>query len=134
MASSTALQLDKSSWPLQILLVYRLGIASTTPETQTRNTNIASSKYHTPLNTPTTATPLQQKKAKGLVYLTSSLGMQLATLWLSWEVADLWSRTLSRLLMDSSCFTQALCCLFCYTAPHNTRPLSAIASCGYLVC
>ena len=35
MASSTALQLGKSSWPSQILLVYRLGKASTAPETQT---------------------------------------------------------------------------------------------------
>ena len=34
-ASSTSLQLGKSSWPSQILLVYRLGKASTTPETQT---------------------------------------------------------------------------------------------------
>ena len=29
------LQLDKCSWPLQILLVCRLGKGSTTPETQT---------------------------------------------------------------------------------------------------
>ena len=35
MASSTVLQLGKSLWPSQILLVYRLGKASTTPETQT---------------------------------------------------------------------------------------------------
>ena len=35
MASSTALLLGKSSWPSQILLVYRLGKASTTPETPT---------------------------------------------------------------------------------------------------
>ena len=35
MASSTALQLGKSLWPSQILVVYRLGKASTTPETQT---------------------------------------------------------------------------------------------------
>ena len=35
MVSSIALQLGTSSWPSQILLVYRLGKASTTPETQT---------------------------------------------------------------------------------------------------
>ena len=34
MASSTALQLGKSSWPSQILLVHCLGKASTTPERQ----------------------------------------------------------------------------------------------------
>ena len=34
MASSTALQLDKSSWSLQILIVYRLGKVSPTPEAQ----------------------------------------------------------------------------------------------------
>ena len=51
MASSIALQLCKSSWPSQILLVYRLGKASTTPETRT-----LPAPNHTPfgrLNTPT---------------------------------------------------------------------------------
>ena len=33
MASSTALQLDKSSWPSQILLVCRLGKGPATPGT-----------------------------------------------------------------------------------------------------
>ena len=35
MASGTAWQLDKSSWPSQILIVCRLGKGLTTPETQT---------------------------------------------------------------------------------------------------
>ena len=34
MAICTALQLDKYLWPSQILLVYRLGKVSPTPETQ----------------------------------------------------------------------------------------------------
>ena len=45
MASSAALQMDKFSWPSQILLVYRLGKASTTPETPTPNHNPSGSRY-----------------------------------------------------------------------------------------
>ena len=59
--SSTTLQLGKSSWPLQILLVCRLGKGSATPETQT-----LLAPNHTPyhsrdirLNTPTLLLSLQ---------------------------------------------------------------------------
>ena len=50
MASSTTLQLDKSSWPSQILLVCRLGKRRVTQETQT-----LPAPNHTPYctNTPT---------------------------------------------------------------------------------
>ena len=69
----------------------------------------------------------EKSEASGDIYtLTSSLGMQLATLWSSWVFGP--KRLASS--MESSCFTQALCCLFCNT---SARPLSAIASCGYLV-
>ena len=67
----------------------------------------------------------EEKKAKGLVtsvYLTRSLGMQLATLWSSWGV---WSQMLGWLHEQQLLYSSPL--------PHNTRPSSAIASCDYLV-
>ena len=76
--------------------------------------------------------PSERKKhtAKGSDDIAKPLGMQLATLWSSREVADLWS---GRPHGDSSCFTQGLVASSA-TLPHNTRPLSAIASSGYPVC
>ena len=65
------------------------------------------------------------EKSKGLVtslYLTSSL----VTLWSSWEVAYLLSRHLVGSI-DSSCFTQALYCLFCFT--FASQCLSFVSHC-----
>ena len=70
------------------------------------------------------------KKAKGLVtslYLASSLGMQLATLWSNWEVADLCSRTISRLHGQQLLYSSPLLLLLLHLC-------LATASCGYLVC
>ena len=78
------------------------------------------------------ATPLQRGKTKGLVtslYLTSSLGMQLATLRSSWEVADLWSRTLSRLHGQQLLYSSPLLPLLlhlCLTTPVLCQPLPVV--------
>ena len=63
-----------------------------------------------------------------LLYLTSSLGMQLATLWSSSEVADLWSPKHLAGSMDSSCFFPISAASSAAPLPHNTHPLSTITS------
>ena len=69
MASSTAFQLGKSSWPSQILLVYRLGKASTTPETQT-----LSAPNHTPFGSRYTVEHAYQRIASQKKCMDLALG------------------------------------------------------------
>ena len=68
MASSTALQLDKSSLPSQILLVYRLGKASTTPETQT-----LPALNHTP---PPSVADIWLKMPTSIIIVARALGIK----------------------------------------------------------
>ena len=99
MASSTTLQLDKSSWPSQILLVCRLGKGWTTQETQT-----LPAPNHTPYGTNTPTLLLYAPVVLHLWCTIASSSRALADIledeYVAWEGGSAWTPEEASLLQD----------------------------------